>query len=78
MGLAKVGIKPNEAIVVENAPLGVRAAVAAQIFTIAVNTGPLPESALLNEGANMLFPPCKPSPTVIASFSKQYVDVEFQ
>ena len=56
MGLAKVGIKPNEAIVVENAPLGVRAAVAAQIFTIAVNTGPLPESALLNEGANMLFP----------------------
>lgn len=56
MGLDKVGIKPNEAIVVENAPLGVRAAVAAQIFTIAVNTGPLPESALLNEGANMLFP----------------------
>ena len=56
MGLAKVGIKRNEAIVVENAPLGVRAAVAAQIFTIAVNTGPLPESALLNEGANMLFP----------------------
>lgn len=56
MGLAKVGIKPHEAIVVENAPLGVRAAVAAQIFTIAVNTGPLPESALLNEGANMLFP----------------------
>lgn len=56
MGLVKVGIKPNEAIVVENAPLGVRAAVAAQIFTIAVNTGPLPESALLNEGANMLFP----------------------
>lgn len=56
MGLAKAGINPNEAIVVENAPLGVRAAVAARIFTIAVNTGPLPESALLNEGANMLFP----------------------
>lgn len=56
MGLEKVGLKPYEAIVVENAPLGVRAAVAAQIFTIAVNTGPLPESALLNEGANMLFP----------------------
>ena len=56
MALEKGGLKPNEAIVVENAPLGVRAAVAAQIFTIAVNTGPLPESALLNEGANMLFP----------------------
>ena len=56
MGLEKVGLKPWEAIVVENAPLGVRAGVAANIFTIAVNTGPLPESALLDEGANMLFP----------------------
>lgn len=56
MGLEKVGLKPWEAMVVENAPLGVRAAVAANIFTIAVNTGPLPESALLDEGANMLFP----------------------
>jgi beta-phosphoglucomutase-like phosphatase (HAD superfamily) len=41
---------------VENAPLGVQAAVAAGVFTIAVNTGPLPDSALLNEGANLLFP----------------------
>lgn len=56
MGLEKVGLKPWEAVVVENAPLGVRAAVAAQIYTIAVNTGPLPESALLDEGANTLFP----------------------
>lgn len=56
MGLEKVGLKPWEAIVVENAPLGVRAGVAANIFTIAVNTGPLPESVLLDEGANMLFP----------------------
>ncbi len=55
MGLAKVGLQPWEAIVVENAPLGVRSAVAARIFTIAVNTGPLPEHALLDEGANLLF-----------------------
>lgn len=55
MGLKKVGIAPNEAVVVENAPLGVKAGVAAGIFTIAVNTGPLPDSALLNEGANLLF-----------------------
>lgn len=55
MGLEKAGVKPYEAMVVENAPLGVRAAVAADIFTIAVNTGPLPESALLNEGADALF-----------------------
>ena len=55
MGLNKADVQPWEAIVVENAPLGVRAAVAAGIFTIAVNTGPLPESALLDEGANLLF-----------------------
>ena len=55
MGLKKAGIEPNEAVVVENAPLGVKAGVAAGIFTIAVNTGPLPDSALLDEGANLLF-----------------------
>lgn len=56
MGMQKGGLRPEECIVVENAPLGVRAAKAAGIFTIAVNTGPLPDSALLNEGANLLFP----------------------
>ena len=54
-GLQKAGVKPWEAIIVENAPLGIRAGVAAKVFTIAVNTGPLPDSALLNEGANILF-----------------------
>ena len=54
-GLDKADVKPWEAIVVENAPLGVRAAVAADIFTIAVNTGPLPDSMLGNEGANLIF-----------------------
>ena len=49
-------LAPNCSIVVENAPLGVQAAVAAGVFTIAVNTGPLPDSALLDEGANLLFP----------------------
>jgi len=56
MGLKKAGVKPSEAVVVENAPLGVRAGVAAGIFTIAVNTGPLPDEKLLCEGANALFP----------------------
>jgi beta-phosphoglucomutase len=55
-GLAKAGVEPYEAMVVENAPLGVRAAVAAKIFTIAVNTGPLNDSLLLEEGADLLFP----------------------
>ena len=42
-------------IVVENAPLGVAAGVAAGVFTIAVNTGPLPDEELLKQGANLLF-----------------------
>ena len=56
MGLEKAGgLKPFEALVVENAPLGVRAGVAARIFTIAVNTGPLPAELLEREGAGMVF-----------------------
>ena len=54
-GLQKAGVSANEAIVVENAPLGVRSAVAAGIFTIAVNTGPLPDKALMDEECNLLF-----------------------
>jgi HAD superfamily hydrolase (TIGR01509 family) len=55
-GLHKAGLQnPWEGIVVENAPLGVRAGVAANIFTVAVNSGPLPNSALANEGANIVF-----------------------
>jgi beta-phosphoglucomutase-like phosphatase (HAD superfamily) len=56
MGLEKAGhLQPCEALVVENAPLGVRAGVAARIFTIAVNTGPLPNQRLTAEGANLVF-----------------------
>lgn len=57
IGLQKGGnLHPWQSIVVENAPLGVEAAVAAGCFTIAVNTGPLPDNALLDKGANLLFP----------------------
>jgi HAD superfamily hydrolase (TIGR01509 family) len=56
MGLKKAHLKPDEAIVIENAPLGVESAVAAGIFTIAVNTGPLPDQILLDAGANALYP----------------------
>ena len=54
-GLRKAGgLKPSEAIVIENAPLGVQAGKAAGCFTVAVNTGPLPDSLLLESGADML------------------------
>ena len=56
MGLQKGGLHADECVVVENAPLGVRAAKAAGIFTIAVNTGPLPNEALTDEGADILLP----------------------
>lgn len=56
MGLEKAGVKADEALVVENAPIGVQAGVAAGIFTIAANTGPLDGQVLLDAGANLLFP----------------------
>lgn len=56
MGLQKGGnLQPNQAIVIENAPLGVEAAVKAGIFTIAVNTGPLSDTVLKDAGANIVF-----------------------
>lgn len=54
-GLMKCGVKPWEAIVVENAPLGVQAGVAAGILTVAVNTGPLDDEILLEKGASLLY-----------------------
>ena len=56
IGMEKCGTKPYETIVVENAPLGVQAAVAARCFTIAVNTGPLPDERLAEKGADIIFP----------------------
>lgn len=56
IGLKKAGVAPHEAIVLENAPLGVESAVAAGVFTIAVNTGPLDEKVLYDAGANIVYP----------------------
>lgn len=56
MALKKGGLTAEEAVVVENAPLGVEAGHNAGIFTIAVNTGPLDGQVLLNAGADLLFP----------------------
>ncbi|MCD8031964.1 MAG: HAD-IA family hydrolase [Bacteroides sp.] len=56
IALQKGGLQANEAIVIENAPLGVESAHRAGIFTIAVNTGPLEDRILLDAGADLLFP----------------------
>lgn len=55
MGLRKAGgLEPWQGIVVENAPLGVRAGSAARCFTIGINSGPLPDSALAEGGADIV------------------------
>ncbi len=55
MALKKGGYEKNQAIVVENAPLGVRSAVSAGIFTIAVNTGILEDKELSGNGAGVIY-----------------------
>ncbi len=54
-GAMKAGVEPKQSIVVENAPLGVRAGKAAGCFTIAVTTGPIPREEFEKEGADMIF-----------------------
>jgi HAD superfamily hydrolase (TIGR01509 family) len=54
-GLKKAKATLSQAIVIENAPLGVESAKAAGIFTIAVKTGKLDDHHLLDAGADLLF-----------------------
>ncbi len=55
-GLAKVGAQPFEAIVIENAPLGIQSAAAARCFVVAVATGPIPIEQLAEAGADIILP----------------------
>lgn len=56
MGAEIAGYNPSECLVIENAPLGVRAGKAAGCFTVAVTTGPIPREVLEKEGADLIFP----------------------
>ena len=56
MAMHKAAVSPGETMVVENAPLGVRSAVAAGAYTVACNTGPLPDKVLSDEGAAIVLP----------------------
>ncbi|MBD5211481.1 MAG: HAD-IA family hydrolase [Bacteroidales bacterium] len=55
-GLEKAGVTNARTIVIENAPLGVRAGRASGCFTVAVTTGPVPREAFVDAGANLIFP----------------------
>ena len=54
-GVEKIGFPKEEVAVVENAPLGIRSAHSAGLFTFAVTTGPIPLYKLREEGANLIF-----------------------
>lgn len=55
-GAAIAGCDPSQCIVIENAPLGVKAGKAAGCFTIAVTTGPIPREEFVKENADLIFP----------------------
>ena len=52
--------------------MGVQAGVAARIFTVAVNTGPLPDRVLLDAGADYLLPDME---TLARRFEDLYIQL---
>lgn len=69
-GMEIAGVLPEEAIVIENAPLGVKAGARSGAFTIGVTTGPVPAESLLSEGADIVFP----SMPVLADHVRELTD----
>jgi HAD superfamily hydrolase (TIGR01509 family) len=57
--IQKSGFNKQQALVIENAPLGVESAKAAGLFTIALNTGPINPQVLTDAGADIVFSNCK-------------------
>lgn len=55
-GMALAGVKAWEAIVIENAPLGVMSGAGSGAFTIGVTTGPIPADEMWRAGADLVFP----------------------
>ncbi|GET32734.1 beta-phosphoglucomutase [Prolixibacter bellariivorans] len=55
MALKKSHLKQHNAIVIENAPLGIQAAKGAGLFTVAINSGILDNKILSDAGSDMLF-----------------------
>lgn len=55
-GMALVGAKAEECIVIENAPSGARSAREAGAFVLVVNTGPLDDDILYRYGADIVCP----------------------
>lgn len=71
--LKKSQVKPWEVVVIENAPLGIESSTKAGLFTIAVNTGPLDPSVLIESGANLVFNSMKELYEHWDAFSKNWL-----
>lgn len=56
IALKRSGERAEDCAVVENAPMGVKSAKEAEIYTIAVNTGKLADHHLTDEGCDVLYP----------------------
>lgn len=70
-GAEMIGERPEDCIVVENAPLGVRAGKAAGCFACAVTTGPIPRSEFEKERADMIFPSMEAFALYLESLNKE-------
>lgn len=56
MGLQKAHQQAANTIVIENAPLGVRAGHGSGCFTVGVTTGPIPAPVMYENGADIVYP----------------------
>jgi hypothetical protein len=56
MGLQKAHQQAGSTIVIENAPLGVRAGHASGCFTVGITTGPIPAPVMYENGADIVYP----------------------
>lgn len=66
MAMERARATPEQSVVVENAPLGVRAGIASGAYTIALTTGPIPPEKFLAERASLILP----SMRALASITK--------
>lgn len=67
IAMDKAGVEPHQAMVVENAPLGVESGHRAGCFTVGLTTGPIPEEILKQAGADIVYPSMEPFAHDLAS-----------